>query len=58
VISARLAPSRPFIHLYRKIVQSGCIQMEIDPLFSAASHDRQITTQFSRRISIQKDLHE
>jgi hypothetical protein len=32
--------------------------MEIDPLFSAAAHDRHITTQFSPRISIQKDLHE
>jgi hypothetical protein len=39
-------------------VQSGCIQMEIDPLFFAAAHDRHITTQFSPRISIQKDLHE
>jgi len=27
-------------------------------LFSAAAHDRHITTQFSRRISIQKNLHE
>jgi hypothetical protein len=40
------------------MVPSGCIQMEIDPLFSAAAHDRQIMNQFSRRISIQKDLHE
>jgi len=32
--------------------------MEFNPLFSAAAHDRHITTQFSRRISIQKNLHE
>jgi len=44
--------------LYRKIVQSDSIDMKFDPLFSAAAHDRYITTQFSRRISIQKDLHE
>jgi len=44
--------------LYREIVQSACINMKFDPLFSAAAHDRHTTTQFSRRISIQKDLHE
>lgn len=46
--------ARPFLQLYREIVQSACIDMEFDPLFSAAAHDRHITTQFSRRISIQK----
>jgi hypothetical protein len=44
--------------LYREIVQSACIDMEFDPLFSAAAHHRHITTQFSGNISIQKDVHE
>jgi len=39
-------------------VYSACIDMEFIPLFSAAARDRHIATQFSRRISIQKDLHE
>ena len=29
------------------MVPSGCIQMEIDPLFSAAVHERQIMNRFS-----------
>lgn len=47
-----------FLHLYSKIVQSSCINVKFDPSFSDAAHDRHITIQFSRRISIQKDLHE
>jgi hypothetical protein len=32
--------------LYREILQSACIDMQFDPLFCAAAHDRHITTQF------------
>lgn len=54
----RSAAPRPFPPLYREIMQSACIDMEFDLLFSAAAHDRHNYNQFSRRVSIQNVLHE